>query len=298
MKERVNLSSWKSAKAEQRFRELEDELLRDSGREQPVPVDVETRLGPTRAYRWDGAGIAVVFLHGVAGTGLSWIGYAEHRGARVAYAIDTIGDVGRSEQQVAVEGPDDLAEWLDTTLAALGVEHAHLVGTSYGGFLALNLAARRPARVQSLVLIDTAGVLRISIAKFLLWGVPVLFASLLPDRPRAWAAKRLRMPALEDKRLMRTAFYAQRNHRARQVRPEPLSDEQLRSIVQPTLMIQGAKSEMISAVDVKARVEALMPDVVVEVVPDAGHAVMLSAMDEIIVRMNAFQADHDAEVAS
>ena len=236
-----------------------------------------SKPGSGRRTRTGGTaqGVPVVFLHGAAGTGLSWIGYAEERGARVAYAIDTISDVGRSRQQVAVEGPDDLAEWLDTTLAALGVEHAHLVGTSYGGFLALNLASRRPSRVQSLVLIDTAGVLRISIAKFLLWGMPVLFASLLPDRPRAWAAKRLRMPALEDKRLMRTAFYAQRNHRTRQLRPEPLSDEQLRSIVQPTLMIQGAKSEMISPLDVKARVEALMPDVEVEVVPDAGHAVML-----------------------
>lgn len=298
MKARVNLSTWKSPAAEQHFRELEDELLRDSGREVPASVDVETRLGPTHAYRWDGSGNPVVFLHGAAGTGLSWVGYADSRGTRVAYAIDTIGDVGRSRQRVAVSGPEDLAAWLDATLAGLGIEHAHLVGTSYGGFLALNLAARCPARVQSLLLIDTVGVVRVSIPKFMLWGVSVLLASLLPRRPRAWAAKRLRMPALEDKRLLRAAFYAQRNHRTRLLRPEPLSDAQLRSITQPVLMIQGAQSEIFSTVEVKARAEALLPSVEVEVVPGAGHAVMLSAMDHIIVRMNSFQADHDAEVAS
>ena len=294
MKQRVNLSSWKSPGAERRFRELEDDLVGARAKEVAAPIDVDTRLGPTRAYRWEGVGVPIVFLHGAAGTARSWTGYAELRGMRPAYAIDTIGDVGASEQRLPVESTDDLAEWLDETLAGVGVESAHLVGTSYGGFLALNLAIRRPARVQSMVLIDTAGILKISIAKFLLWGVSVLLASLLPDRPRHWAARKLRMPALEDKALMKPMFFAQRNHRSRLLRPEPFSDDELRSIAVPALFVQGAKSEIASATEVKARVQTLVPDAEVVLVPDAGHAVMLSAQDEIIERMSAFFDAHDA----
>src|SRR5204863_7049890 len=106
-----------------------------------------TRLGSTRAYRWGGSGEPIVFLHGATGTSLSWLPYAERRAGRAMAAIDTIGDIGASRQAVAVESADDLADWLAETLTALGIERAHLAGTSYGGFLAFNLAARHPDRV-------------------------------------------------------------------------------------------------------------------------------------------------------
>ena len=65
-----------------------------------------------------------------------WVPYAERRAGRAMYAIDTIGEVGRSEQRVAVEGGDDLADWLAESLAGLGLDRPHLAATSYGGFLA------------------------------------------------------------------------------------------------------------------------------------------------------------------
>jgi pimeloyl-ACP methyl ester carboxylesterase len=156
MTAKANLSSWKNPKAEAKFREREDALVRELVAELPASVDVPTRLGPTRVYRWPGAGEPVVFLHGTTGTSFAWAPYAERRDGRAMDAVDTIGDVGRSRQEVAVEDAGDLADWLAETFAAVGIERAHLVGTSYGGFLALNLAARRPELVRSLFLIDPA----------------------------------------------------------------------------------------------------------------------------------------------
>ena len=39
-------------------------------------------------------------------------------------------------------------------LDGLGLARAHLAGTSYGGFLALTLAAREPGRARSLTLVE------------------------------------------------------------------------------------------------------------------------------------------------
>jgi pimeloyl-ACP methyl ester carboxylesterase len=295
MKERVHLSKWKSAGAEQRFRDLEDELVRDLVAEPPTPIDVTTRLGPTRAYRWDGEGLPIVFLHGTAGTSLTWARYAEHRRNRVMYAIDTIGDVGRSHQHVAVENAEDLAEWLDEALAALGLGSVHLAGTSYGAFLALNLAARRPARVSSLVLIDPAGIVRPRLLKFMVWGTSALFASLLSRPLRTAAARRLRMPALEDKRLLRVALYGQLHHRSRLLPADPLSDGQLRAIDQPILLIAGAKSEVFPATEVQARAEAQLPRAEVDIVPGAGHAVAVSHVEHITERLDSFLERQDAQ---
>jgi pimeloyl-ACP methyl ester carboxylesterase len=294
MKDRVHLSEWKSARAEQRFRDLEDQLVRDLVAEPPTPIDVVTRLGPTRAYRWDGEGIPIVFLHGTAGTSLTWARYAEHRDDRVMYAIDTIGDVGRSHQEVAVESADGLAEWLDETLSALGLGPVHLAGTSYGGFLALNLAARRPARVRSLVLIDPGGIVRPRLLKFMVWGTSALFASWLPAPLRKAAARRLRMPLLEDKRVLRLALYGQLHHRTRLLPADPLSDDQLRAIDQPTLLIAGAMSEVFPATEVRARADALLPRVEVDIVPGAGHAVMASHAEHITERVATFLERQEA----
>ena len=69
----------------------------------------------------------VVFLHGSRRHRARMVGATSTRiGGRVAIAIDTIGDVGRSEQKVAVEDAADYAQWLEETLAGLDIERARI----------------------------------------------------------------------------------------------------------------------------------------------------------------------------
>jgi pimeloyl-ACP methyl ester carboxylesterase len=293
MKKRVHLSEWKTADAEQRFHAREDDLLRARLTEQPAAIDVETHLGPTRAYFWEGTGEPVVFLHGAGGTGATWAPYAEYREGRAMYAIDTIGDHGRSRQQKPVESADDLSQWLDETLTGLGLESAHLAGTSYGGFLALNLATSRPGAVRSLYLIEPAGLVRVVIAKFMLWGMPCLFASALPGSLRRMAARRLRNPLVEDRELMRLGMYAARHHRSRLLRPQPLTDEQLHSIGAPTHIVFGAKSELFPVDAARARA-SLLPNATTEVIGGAGHAVAMSHVDTLAPELARFLDRHDS----
>ncbi|CAM5617364.1 hypothetical protein SALBM311S_08681 [Streptomyces alboniger] len=66
---------------------------------------------------------------------------------RPVYAVDTPGDPGRSVQREPIHQPERAAQWLDETLSGLGLERVRLVGSSYGGWLALNRAHRRPKRL-------------------------------------------------------------------------------------------------------------------------------------------------------
>jgi pimeloyl-ACP methyl ester carboxylesterase len=231
-------------------------------------------------------------LHGSGGTALAWSGYVTHIDGRVAIGIDTIGDVGRSEQKVAVADAADYARWLDETLAGLEIERAHLVGMSYGGFLALNQAARLPKRVASLMLLDPAGLAPIKLGPFTLWGMSVIAASRLPRVLRTNAARRLRMPAMQDDRLMRMLRLGAFGFTANLVRPDPLTDEQLRSIAAPVLLFVAEHSEAFSPSDAARRAEASIPDVEVDIVPDAGHALPLSHADHVVERMVDFLRRH------
>ena len=285
MKARPMVGTWTSANARGRFLAMEGGLWARSTRPHET-LDVETALGPTRAYRWRGAGTPLVLLHGVSGTSVAWLRYAEHLTGRDVVAIDLVGDVGRSEQRVAIERPEDMAAWLDETLAALGIDRAHLVGLSLGGFVALATAIHRPQRVESLFLFDPGGIAPLKFLKFMLWGLPILFGSLAPAPVRRWIGRRFRMPLLEDREVMRMALYGQLHFRTRLPRPVTFTDDELRSITVPVVLLVGEKTEVFDADVLVSRSRALLPDASVEVVPGAGHALTESAFDLCASRLS------------
>jgi pimeloyl-ACP methyl ester carboxylesterase len=281
------IAEWRSEAARQRFIEMEDELWQERWPSPPRALDVESYAGTTRVYRWPGAGEPIVFLHGMGGTGLSWSLYAERLTGRDIYALDTIGDVGRSQQRVVIEDAQGLARWLEETLTGIGINRPHLVGTSYGGFLALNLASHAPDRVASLTLIDSGGLAPFRLGRFMLWGLPMLFGAIAPGPIRRLLARW--HPMLEDPRVMRIALHGQMNHRFRLPGVAPLTDDELRSITAPAIVIVAGKSAPF-APRVQAERARLIPRAEVHVIPDARHDVSWTHIDDCIARMSQVAA--------
>jgi pimeloyl-ACP methyl ester carboxylesterase len=273
---------WSSARAEAAFRRIEDQVWAERFPEGVDSRDVATSFGPTRAYRWPGTGLPVVLLHGIGGTSLMWAPYvvAGGFGGHPLVAIDTMGDVGRSRHDRAFTGPDDVAQWLQEALSSLGVERAHVVGGSYGGWLAVNQALRHPADVASLTLLEPAGLAPVDRKRFLRWGLSVLAAGALPRPLRTRAAERLRMPVLHDRRAMRMLRRGQVFHRFRP-QPEPFTAEELGRITVPVTLLVGEHSELHDPHEVVDRADQCLPDVRTHVVPGAGHALPLTHVEEV-----------------
>ena len=263
---------------------MEDELWQEHWPHPPEALDLTSFAGTTRVYRWKGDGEPVVFLHGMGGTGLTWSPYVSRLPGWDVYAIDTIGDVGRSEQREVIADAAGLATWLDETLAGAGLDRAHLAGTSYGGFLALNLGARSPKRVASLTLIDSAGLAPFRLGRFMLWGMPMLLGSLAPRRLRERLARS--RPMLEDPRVMGMALQAQRNHPFRLPTAEPLTDDELRSISAPTAVLVAEKSAPFAS-KVQAARAGLIPHSDVVVIKGARHELSWTHVDECVALLIA-----------
>jgi len=124
-----------------------------------IATGIETNI---HIRRHSSASDTVLLLHG-SGPGVSafanWrLTIPELEKHMTVIAPDIVG-FGFTER------PADVVYNLDTwtqhalgVLDALGVERAHVIGNSFGGALALSLAARHPERVDHLVLMGAAGV--------------------------------------------------------------------------------------------------------------------------------------------
>jgi pimeloyl-ACP methyl ester carboxylesterase len=276
------IAEWRTEAARDRFIEMEDELWLERWPDPPAALDVDSYAGTTRVYRWPGTGEPIVFLHGMGGTGLTWSAYVERLAGREMYAIDTIGDVGHSRQRMVIEDAAGLARWLDETLTGAGIERAHLVGTSYGGYLALNLGVRVPERVASLTLIDSGGLAPVRLGRFLLWGLPMLLGAVAPAPIRRRLARR--RPMLEDSRIMRMALHAQMNHPFKLPGPAPVTDDELRSVTAPTVVIVAERSAPFAS-RVQVERAGLIPNADIDVIRGASHEVSWTHVDRCVARM-------------
>ena len=112
-----------------------------------------TKVGPlTVHFEVAGEGPAVVLIHGLSGSGRWWTYNVPTLAQRYrVYNVDLIG-FGRSRGQRLVLR--DAASWLTEWLHVAGIERAHLVGHSMGGYIATGVAATAPELVRRLVLVD------------------------------------------------------------------------------------------------------------------------------------------------
>lgn len=155
------------------------------------PVDVESfdlrgRYGTTHVNACGPAHApAIVLMHGGRATSTVWYGIVEAlaRSNRV-YAIDTIGDSGRSvDDGEPLVGPASLMCWLDETLDGLGVGTATFVGHSLGAWTSMQYALHAPDRVGRLALLDPTDCLSPTPLQYKLRAIP-LFVGHAPDRWR------------------------------------------------------------------------------------------------------------------
>lgn len=111
----------------------------------------------------------VLLLHGSGANAAAWSADITElvRHARV-YAVDVIGEPGLSAPSRPPLDSDAHARWLKEVLDGLGLASTAVVGMSFGGWLALDLATRYPKQVRRLGLLCPGGLGRQRTEKILL----------------------------------------------------------------------------------------------------------------------------------
>lgn len=257
-------------------------------------LDVETTFGTTHVYRYEPADPAaarrtpVVLIHGAGSCSAMWYPNTAALSAdRPVYALDTPGDPGRSEQRDPIHQPERAAQWLDEALAGLGLDRVHLVGSSYGGWLVLNQAHRRPGRLASVTLLDPGGLEKVG-PRFFVWIFASLFATFAPKALRPRLASWLEQPVLVVPELRAMVRLGVRAYRIRRPAPLPLSDDELRTLRTPLYLVLGKRSLLVHPQRQVERVPRLVPGAHAEIVTGTGHGPQIDHAQEVNRRMMRF----------
>jgi pimeloyl-ACP methyl ester carboxylesterase len=109
----------------------------------------------TIAYEVAGDGPPIILVHGLAGSSRWWARNIRPLAKRFrVHVVDLIGfGSSRNRQRFVLDqAASHLARWMEQ----IGVRRAGVVGHSMGGYIAAELAADHPDKVERLVLVDAA----------------------------------------------------------------------------------------------------------------------------------------------
>lgn len=242
----------------------------------PVPkteTPIATRQGETFVIACGPVdGQPVVLLHGSQANSAAWLPDIARWSSRFRlYAVDVIGEPGLSAPSQPDLSGDGHALWLDDVLAGLRLSRTMLVGTSLGGWIALDYANRRPGAVAAMALICPAGIGRQK--NFLAKAMPLLLLG-------PWGKRKIRelvfgpAPAVvpEDLRPFADLMEAI----AATVQPRiltlpRLTDEALRNLRLPILTIVGGRDALFDSAETRERLLAHAPDAEVCFIADGYH---------------------------
>jgi pimeloyl-ACP methyl ester carboxylesterase len=113
--------------------------------------------GHDMAYRMEGSGPALLLLHGIASSSRTWRDVIPRLTDRFTVVAPDLMGHGQSEKPVGDYSLGAFATGIRDLLEVLDIDRASIVGQSFGGGVAMQLAYQHPERCERLVLVDSGG---------------------------------------------------------------------------------------------------------------------------------------------
>jgi pimeloyl-ACP methyl ester carboxylesterase len=247
---------------------------------------------------WEGGdGPPMLLLHGAGGfrPGLP---YLELLGRHRRIIAPSHPGFGLSGLPDWMDRPDDIAHLYLELLSRLNIEQVDIIGTSFGGWIAAELATMHPQRLRRLVLVAPAGVKTGSRDEL---DIPDMFAQpaeavqrmlyvdpqkFRPD-PATMTDDELRIMLRNQESFVLFAWEPYLHN--------PKLPHRLHRVTCPTLFLRGAHDGLISA-DYTTRYAALFPDARVITLPNAAHLPQLEQPEAFSSAILGFLQDSTASI--
>jgi pimeloyl-ACP methyl ester carboxylesterase len=113
--------------------------------------------GHDMAYQMEGSGPPLLLLHGIAGSSRTWRDVIPRLADRFTVIAPDLMGHGQSEKPIGDYSLGAFASGIRDLLEVLSIDRITVVGQSFGGGVAMQLAYQHPERCERLVLVDSGG---------------------------------------------------------------------------------------------------------------------------------------------
>ena len=236
----------------------------------------------------DGSGPPLLFLHGAGGAG-RWLGFQERLAKDFTVYFPSHPGHGGSPAAEWIEHISDLAFHYLDLLDHLELERVHLVGASFGGWIAAEIATMASHRLASLVLIDPVGI-RVDG-----WIYPFLFGMDIPEivatvfhNPMAALALAPPDQSIDTLALQYRQGAALARVAWNPYLYDPLLRRRLARIASPTLLCWGAHDRLAPLAPCGEAWAKAIPGARLQVFDDSGHVPHLEESDAVAETVGEF----------
>lgn len=281
---------------EAKYRDAETRLWESVGIEPVEHLITLDSTGTAVRVQEVGEGEPVLFIHGGPNAGSTWAGLLEHFNGYRSLLVDRPG-TGLSDPYTITDLEAFTARFVEDVLVGLHVERADVVGSSFGGYLALNSAASTPHRIRRMVQMAcpafVPGMLTPTFMRLMTVGPIRKLLNALPPNEKVGRSilRQIGHGASLDAGKIPQAFFdwylALQKHTdtmrhdgdmigsagsfRKGLDPSyTIPDSLLAAVETPALFLWGA-DDAFGDEAVAANVVSLMPDAELRMIPDAGH---------------------------
>jgi len=228
--------------------------------------------------RRGGAGAPLLYLHGASGAPVV-MPFMEKLARRFDVLVPEHPGYGLSEEPEWLENIHDVAYFYLDFLRQLGLSGVTLVGSSMGGWIAMEMAVRDTSRIKSLVLVSPAGIAAPGVqpADIFLMPPEEVIKNLFFDENLAQA--RLAQPedidiSLKNRHTTARLAWEPRLH-------DPFLPKWLHRIQVPVKIIWG-RQDRILPVGILDELKRLLPKAQAHIVENCGHLPHAEKADEFV----------------
>lgn len=273
---------YKSAQGKKIIMRRYDEILK----RWPAPCEkrtIPTKYGDTFVIS-SGAdtGKAIVLLHGSTTNSAMWMGDAAILGkTHKVYAIDIIGEAGKSAENRPKMKPCIYASWLTEVLDGLGIKKASIVGNSLGGWMAVDFATCSPDKVETLVLLAPGGICPIHTS-----FVPKAIGLTIMGKKGADKLNKLLFgDTYIPKEALAFGKLLSRHYIPRPFKAPVFSDDALAKLTMPILYIGGDKDALFRSKQCAQKLDKVVPHAEARVLAGVHHT-LINMADDIAAFIN------------
>ncbi len=293
-----SLGHFRSAQGEQAYKQSYAAAMKSLPAPQQT-YDVPTDFGTVRVYHFfndknKGLTPIVLFPGRTSGVPMWSQNLAQLAGQRPVYALDSLGDAGMSVQTQKIKNTHDQATWLDQTFEYLNLPKAHIVGHSFGGWLATNYAVHHPERLQTLSVLEPV---------FVFIGIRwIIYLKTLPASltflPKSWRDKMLAdfggaTEIDETNPVVRMISDATTHFAMKLPVPRKITHQQLEALPMPVFAALAAKSALHNGTAAAAAAKAHLKHGRVKLWPDGTHSLPMEYSDLLDQELLDFMATSD-----